>query len=80
MKQKPITRDILWIVSEICYYLGLVCALLFLPSLTFVLWVMSLIDMVSPDYWYLLVAWGMSLVVFLAGVGLKNYIYSTGSS
>lgn len=68
--------DILWIISEICYYLGLVLAVLFMPGLTFVLWMMSLIDKADPNYWYLLIAWVLSVLMFLAGVGLKNLIYS----
>jgi hypothetical protein len=44
LNQEPDNSDILWIASEICYYLGLVLAALFLPALTFILWVMSLVD------------------------------------
>ena len=66
----------LWIASEICYYLGLVLAALFLPTLTFILWVMSLVDKADPNYWYILIAWVMSVLMFLAGIGLKNLEYS----
>ena len=77
MNLKLYTQDALWIASEICYYLGLVCAVLFLPTLTVVLWLMSLVDMADPNYWYLLIAWEISLLMFVAGVGLKNWFNST---
>ena len=77
MNQKSTTNDVLWIASEICYYLGLVCAALFLPALTFILWMMSLVDKADPNYWYLLIAWVFSVLMFVVGVGLKNWIYST---
>lgn len=51
----------LWIASEICYYLGLVCAALFLPALTIVLWLMSLVDKADPNYWYLFIVWRFSV-------------------
>ena len=76
MKQKLIIADILWIISEACYYLGLVCAVLFIPMLTLVLWLMSLIDKAHPKYWVLLIAWGVSVLMFAIGVALKNWIYS----
>ncbi len=63
----------MWIVSEICYYLGLMSAL-FVLMLTFILWMMSLVDMVDPNYWYLLIVWLLSVVTFLVGVGIKNRI------
>ena len=65
----------LWILSEIFYYLGLVLAALVLPGLVFSLWILSLVDEVDPNFWYLLVAWVMSLLMFFSGVGLKRYIY-----
>ena len=74
---KRFDSDVLWIASEIYYYLGLVCAALFLPALTIILWLMSLVDMADPNYWYVLAAWGISLLMFVVGVGLKNWIYST---
>ena len=64
-----------WILSEIFYYLGLVLAALVLPGLAFSLWILSLVDKVDPNFWYLLVAWVMSLLMFFSGVGLKRYIY-----
>ncbi|CAB5098433.1 hypothetical protein D3OALGA1CA_1267 [Olavius algarvensis associated proteobacterium Delta 3] len=76
MNQKPANYDVLWIISEICYYLGLVLAVLFIPVLTFALWAMSLADKLDPNYWYVLIAWVLSALVFLAGVVLKNFIYS----
>ena len=63
----------MWIVSEICYYLGLMSAL-FVLMLTFILWMMSLVDMVDPNYWYLLIVWLLSVLTFLVGVGIKNRI------
>ena len=79
MKQESDNSDILWITSEICYYLGLVLAVIFLPALTFILWVMSLSDNADPNYWYLLIAWLVSMFMFLAGVGLKNLVHSKRS-
>ena len=76
MNQDPANSDILWISSEICYYVGLVLAVVFIPALTFALWIMSLIDKVGPNYWNFLIAWVLSVLMFLAGVGLKNLIYS----
>jgi membrane-bound metal-dependent hydrolase YbcI (DUF457 family) len=68
--------DILWITSEICYYLGLVLAVLFMPGLTFTLWMMSLADKIDLNFWYILIAWVLSVLMFLSDVGLKNFIYS----
>ena len=76
MNQKPANYDVLWITSEICYYLGLVLAVLFMPALTFTLWIMSLVDKADPNYWYILIAWVLSVLMFLTGVGIKNFIYS----
>lgn len=73
-KTKSQGSDILWIASEICYYLGLVLATLFIPATTFILWVMSLVGRADPDYWYLLIAWINSALIFLAGVGIKRWI------
>ena len=75
MNQEPAYSDVLWIISEICYYLGLVLAV-FMPALTFVLWLLSLVDKADPNYWYMLIAWVLSVLMFLAGVGLKNFISS----
>lgn len=75
MNLGPVNYDVLWVISEICYYLGLVLVLS-MPVLTFALWVMSLADKVDPNYWYILIAWVLSVLMFLAGVGLKNFIYS----
>ena len=80
MKQQPTHYDLLWITSEICYYLGLVLAALFMPALTFALWVMSLVDKVDPNYWYISIAWALSALTFLAGVVLKNFVYSAKDS
>jgi hypothetical protein len=66
----------LWIAGEICYYLGLVLAALFLPALAIVLWIMSLVDEADPNYWYILLAWVLSVLMFLAGIWLKNLLYS----
>jgi hypothetical protein len=63
----------LWIASEICYYLGLTSAL-FVPAITFILWMMSLVDRADPNYWYLLIAWVLSVLTFLVGVGIKRWI------
>ncbi len=64
----------LWIASEFCYYLGLISAALFLPMLTFILWMTSLVDGADPNYWYLLIAWVLSVLAFLVGVGIKRWI------
>lgn len=76
MNQESGKYDVLWIVSEICYYLGLVLVALFIPGLTFSLWMLSLADVVDPNYWYILIAWILSIFMFLTGVGIKNYTYS----
>jgi putative effector of murein hydrolase LrgA (UPF0299 family) len=76
MNHESAYYDVIWIMSEICYYLGLVLAVLFMPALMFVLWIMSLVDKANPNYWYILIAWVLSVLMFLAGVGLKNFIYS----
>lgn len=67
---------VLWIPSEICYYLGLVLAVFLIPALTFALWGMSLAGMADPNYWYLLIAWVVSILMFFVGIRLKNIIYS----
>ena len=73
MKLEPAIHDVLWIASEICYYLGLVLLLL-MPALTFALWMMILTDKVDLSYWYILIAWVLSALIFLSGVGLKKFI------
>jgi len=77
LNQEPPYYGVLWLASEICYYLGLVSAALFVPALAIVLWLMSLVDEADPNYWYILIAWVMSVLLFLTGVGLKNLSYST---
>ena len=67
----------LWIFSEICYYLGLILAVIVMPTLTFILWMMSLVDKADPNFWYLLIAWLFAVLMFMTGVGIKNYICST---
>jgi len=64
----------LWVASEICYYLGLVLAALFIPTLALIMWMMSLVDKADPNYWYHLIAWGLSVLLFLVGVMMKNRI------
>ncbi len=39
----------LWVASEICYYLGLVLAALFIPTLALILWMMSLMEKADPE-------------------------------
>ncbi len=58
MNQVAGKNDYLWVASEICYYLGLVLAALFVPTLTLIMWIMSLVDKADPNYWYHLIAWG----------------------
>jgi len=76
MNQELPIYGVIWIASEICYYLGLVLAFLFIPAITFILWMMSLVDQAEPNYRYILIAWILSVIMFLAGVGLKNVHYS----
>ena len=64
----------LWIVSEICYYLGLTLAALFVPALTIILWIMSLVDKADPNYWHLLTAWVLSGFMLMVGVLIKRRI------
>ena len=80
MNQEPGKYGYLWVASEICYYLGLVLAALFIPTLALILWMMSLVDKADPNYWYILIAWVMSVLLFLAGVMMKNRIYSAEKS
>ena len=47
-----------------------------MPALALMLWLMSLVDQADPNYWYMVIAWVLSVLMFLVGVGLKNYIYS----
>jgi len=75
MNHESENSDVLWIISEICYYLGLMLAV-FIPVLALMLWLMSLLDQADPNYWYMVIAWVLSVLMFLVGVGLKNYIYS----
>ena len=63
----------MWIAGEICYYLGLTLAALILPAITFILWLLSLIGRADPDYWSLLAAWTLSVLLFLVGVGIKRW-------
>jgi ABC-type bacteriocin/lantibiotic exporter with double-glycine peptidase domain len=65
----------LWILSELLYYIGLVLAAAAIPSLAIVLWIMSLLDKVVPNYWYILLAWFVSLMMFISGIWLKNRIW-----
>jgi hypothetical protein len=41
----------LWILSEFLYYIGLILAAVAIPLLAIVLWIMSLVDKVDPNYW-----------------------------
>ena len=76
MSQEPVSYDLLWILSEICYYLGLLLIIV-MPAITFALYMMKLADEMDLNYWYLLTAWLLSVVMFVVGVALKNYIYSS---
>ena len=73
MNQESGRYGFLWIASEFCYYLGLMLAF-FIPGLAFMLWMASIADVFDPNYWYILIAWVLSVFMFLVGVGLKNYI------
>jgi hypothetical protein len=74
MNQEEGKYGYLWVASEICYYLGLLLAALFVPTLALILWIMSLVNMADPNYWYLLIAWGLSVLLFLVGVMMKKRI------
>jgi uncharacterized membrane protein len=65
-----------WIASEFCYYVGLTSAALIIPTITLMLWMMSLADKADPNYWYILIAWVFALLLFAVGVGLKNWLVS----
>jgi hypothetical protein len=65
-------NDYLWILSELLYYGGLLLSVFAVPALTFSLWMMSLVDEADPNFWYLLIAWVISVVMFFSGIGLKN--------
>lgn len=64
---------VIWIASEICYYLGLVLAALLVPAIAIILWIMSLVDKADPNYWYVLATWILSVLMFLSGVVLKRW-------
>lgn len=76
MSQEPINHDLLWIASEICYYLGLI-SLIMTPAVAFALYMMKLADKIELNYWYLLSAWVLSVILFAVGIALKNYVYSS---
>ncbi len=80
MNQEAGKYGYLWVASEICYYLGLLLAALFIPTLALIMWMMSLVDKADPNYWYHLIAWGLSVLLFLVGVMMKNRIYSAEKS
>jgi len=61
-----------WIVSEVCYYLGLTSFALVMPALAMILWLMSLVDRADPNYWDLLIAWVFSGLMFGAGIVIKR--------
>ena len=73
---KGFHQDIIWIVSEIGYYFGLVFAALLIPLLTLALWTLDMTGKLEPNYWYLLVSWVLAVLLFLVGVLIKNRIYS----
>ena len=64
----------LWILSEICYYLGLTLTVLLVPALAIILWIMSLVDRADPNYWYLSIVWVLSALMFMVGVIIKRRI------
>ena len=72
--KKDLRHDVLWIVSEICYYFGLILAALVIPLLTLALWMMDLAGKFESNYWYLLIAWVVAVFLFLIGVLVKNRI------
>lgn len=69
---KPETHDYLWIASEIFYYLGLLLSALFIPALALSLWFMSLANIAKPDFYYILIAWILSLLMFFLGIIIKR--------
>ncbi len=62
----------LWVLNEFLYYAGLVLTAAAIPALGTVLWLMSLVDKADPNYWYVLVAWLVALLMFVSGILLKN--------
>lgn len=72
MKQKDKINDYLWIASEIFYYFGLLLAAFAVPALALSLWFMSLVDIVKPNFYYILIAWILSLLMFMLGILLKR--------
>jgi hypothetical protein len=67
-------RAVLWIVSEVCYYLGLVLAALLIPAVALIMWLMSLVDKAEPNFGHFLIAWALSAMMFLIGIGLKRWV------
>jgi hypothetical protein len=66
--------DMLWIASEIFYYLGLVLFAIAIPALSFILWMMQLVNEAHPEFLYLAIAWVLSGAMFVAGIVLKNQL------
>jgi hypothetical protein len=76
VSQESLKHDLLWIASEICYYLGLLMIIV-MPAVTFALYMINLADKIELNYWYLLIAWISSVLLFIVGIALKNYTYSS---
>lgn len=62
----------LWIASEIFYYFGLLLTTIAIPALALSLWFMSLVNIVEPDFYTILIAWVVSLLMLILGIWLKR--------
>ena len=75
MNKKAIIHDVMWIASEILYYLGLLLVVL-IPFITISVWMLNLADRFDFSYGCLLIAWLLSVGMFFSGVLLKKFIYA----
>ena len=76
MGKREILHDIAWIASEVFYYLGLVCSTLLIPALALIFWLLSLTGKSETHFPLLLLAWMISVLLFISGVLLKNRCYN----
>lgn len=75
MMNRPVINGVLRRISEFLLYTGLALAALGIPALAFILWIMGLLGNTDPNYSYLMIAWLVSLLMFLLGVVFRKLSY-----
>ena len=70
----PLYSDLLWILSELLYFPGLIFSVFGIPGLALGLWSLSLAGVLAPDYGVIGIAWIVSVSMFFGGVLLKNML------